>query len=374
MTGNKDSDTIHVENVGDQEALDRMINLADEMYTKMNDGNPPSVDVPKRTQSNIEYDSEKDIWVLGDKTISRAATSTKGAKKILKLSYTIEFLARQLRQDKSSTLRELYYLSESWDNEYAQFSSQNESNDLLSDLEVLLGIGREDFHMRPEESGATLIGPLEIKERTSRGIRNIHCQKDVGEGGYQIPNDVSTIEFVDHDIDFALAVETGGMRERLVENGFDEDYNCLIIHLKGQPSRSTRYITHRINTELDVPIAVFADGDPWSYRIFASVSFSSISSAHLSERLATPEAKYIGIRPEDIKKYDLPSDPLSDSDVNALESILEDPRFQDEFWQEQINIQLDIEKKSEQQSLAAYGLDFVTDTYLPERLAEEGFI
>jgi len=75
------------------------------------------------------------------------------------------------------------------------------------------------------------------------------------------------------------------------------------------------------------------------------------SQPHLSEYLATPDAEYIGIRPEDIVEYDLPTDPLSDSDVNALESELEDPRFQTEFWEEQIELQLDIDKKAEQQSL-----------------------
>ena len=33
---------------------------------------------------------------------------------------------------------------------------------------------------------------------------------------------------------------------------------------------------------------------------------------------------------------------------------------------------LELGKKAEQQSLAKYGLDFVTDTYLPEKLAELG--
>jgi DNA topoisomerase-6 subunit A len=33
---------------------------------------------------------------------------------------------------------------------------------------------------------------------------------------------------------------------------------------------------------------------------------------------------------------------------------------------------LEIGKKAEQQSLAKYGLDFVTDTYLPEKLGEMG--
>jgi DNA topoisomerase-6 subunit A len=32
---------------------------------------------------------------------------------------------------------------------------------------------------------------------------------------------------------------------------------------------------------------------------------------------------------------------------------------------------LDLGKKAEQQSLAKYGLDFVTDTYLPEKLQQK---
>ena len=228
--------------------------------------------------------------------------------------------------------------------------------------------------MRPEESGATLMGPLKLREQTRRGEREIHCQKDVGEGGYQIPNNPDTIEFLDADIDFVLCVETGGMRDRLIENGFDEQYNCLVVHLKGQPARATRRITKRLHDELDLPVVVFCDGDPWSYRIYGSVAYGSIKSAHLSEHLATPEARYVGIQPSDIVEYDLPTDPLADSDINALESELTDPRFQTDYWEEQIELQLDIGKKAEQQSLAANGLDFVTETYLPERLDQMGIL
>ncbi|MFB6361844.1 MAG: DNA topoisomerase VI, partial [Halobacteriales archaeon] len=130
----------------------------------------------------------------------------------------------------------------------------------------------------------------------------------------------------------------------------------------------------RLHDELDLPITVFTDGDPWSYRIFGSVAYGSIKSAHLSKYLATPQAEFIGIQPEDIVEYELPTDPLSDADVNALENELEDPRFTTEYWSEQIELQLDIEKKAEQQALAARGLDFVTDTYLPERLGEMGVV
>jgi len=358
----------------DDTAREQLIDLAAEIYDQFDDGDIPELSLPTRTKSNIEYDEDKNVWVYGDRESTRSANSVRGARKLLKAAYTIEFLARQLEEDRSSTLRELYYLSESWDAEEAQFNGQDESNNLIEDLEIVSEVKREDFHMRPEESGATIMGPLLIREQTRRGEREIHCQEDVGEGGYQIPNNPDTIEFLDNDADFVLCVETGGMRDRLVENGFDEEYNVIVVHLKGQPARATRRITKRLHDELDLPVTVFTDGDPWSYRIFGSVAYGSIKSAHLSEYLATPEAQYIGIRPEDIVEYDLPTDPLSDSDINALESELEDPRFQTEFWTEQIELQLEIGKKAEQQALAARGLDFVTETYLPERLTEMGVI
>ena len=358
----------------DERARQQLIDLAAEFYDQFARGEVPEMTLPTRTKSNIEYDEESGVWVYGDRTSTRSANSVRGARKLLKATYTIDFLARQLEEGRSSTLRELYYLSESWDADEAAFSDQDESNQLIEDLEIVSEVTREDFHMRPEESGATLMGPLELREQTRRGEREIHCQEDVGEGGYQIPNNPDTIDFLDHDIDFILCVETGGMRDRLVENGFDTDYNALIVHLKGQPARATRRITKRLHDELGLPVVVFTDGDPWSYRIYGSVAYGSIKSAHLSEYLATPEAEFVGIQPTDIVEYDLPTDPLADSDVNALESELEDPRFMTDYWEEQIELQLDIGKKAEQQALASRGLDFVTDEYLPTRLDEMGVL
>ena len=356
------------------EARQKLTTLAREFESQLENGDIPEMELPVRTKNNIQFDKESGVWVYGDRKSTRTANTVSGARKLLRTAYTLKFLENQIAENRSSTLRELYYLSESWDNDEAQFTGQDDSNNIIEDLEIVSNVRREDFNMRPEESGATIMGPLKIREETRRGTRKIHCQKDVGEGGYQIPSDPDTIEFLSSDADFVLAVETGGMRDRLVENGFDEDYNALIVHLKGQPSRSTRRIIKRLENDLDLPVTVFADGDPWSYRIYGSIAYGSIKSAHLSKYLATPSAKYIGIQPEDIVEYDLPTDPLGDSDINALESELTDPRFDTEYWREQIELQLDIEKKAEQQSLASQGLDFVTNTYLPERLTEMGII
>jgi DNA topoisomerase-6 subunit A len=81
-----------------------------------------------------------------------------------------------------------------------------------------------------------------------------------------------------------------------------------------------------------------------------------------------PTAEFLGITATDILQYDLPTDSLTDQDISALNAELQDPRFMTEFWKNEIETMLKIGKKAEQQALAKYGLNFVTDTYLPDKL------
>ncbi|AGK61975.1 DNA topoisomerase VI, subunit A [Archaeoglobus sulfaticallidus PM70-1] len=356
----------------ERECLRSLLKIPESIYEQMKNGKIPEIQIATRTKHNIEFSEDSGVWVYGSRKSVRSAKSVKGAFQLLKMAYVIGFLKEQLKTNKSSTLRELYYISENWD--IAKFNEQPESDRLIEDLEIITSFQREHFHIRPEEDGATVVGPIKIREETRRGYREIHCQDDVGEGGYQIPVNVDKIEFLEHDAKFVIAIETGGMRDRLIENGFDEKFDAIIVHLKGQPARSTRRLLKRLNTELNLPVVVFTDGDPWSYRIFASVAYGSIKSAHLSEYLATPSAQFVGIRPSDIVKYNLPSDKLNEEDIKALNSILSDPRFDTEFWKSEVKLQLELMKKSEQQALAKYGLDYVTDVYLPERLSEMGVL
>ena len=94
----------------------------------------------------------------------------------------------------------------------------------------------------------------------------------------------------------------------------------------------------------------------------------------MSEILATPKSQFLGLQPSDIRDYNLPSDKLTEKDIEALKSELTDPRFATDYWKKQINLQLEMNLKSEQQAFAARGLDFVTKKYLPARLAEMGII
>ncbi len=356
----------------DTKTHERLLSIAMKWYEQIKEGAIPSISMPTRTKQNIEFDDESEVWKYGDRESVRSAHTAKSALHLLKMSYVIWFLKTQLIEKRSSTLRELYYISEGW--KRAKFSAQDESNFLIEDLEILTDLQREAFHLRPEEDGATIFGPLRIREMTRRGERTIHCQDDVGEAGYQIPSNVENIDLIEHDANFVIAIETGGMYARLIENGFDQDHRAILVHLKGQPARSTRRMLHRINEKFGLPVLVFTDGDPWSYRIFASVAYGAIKSAHMSELLATPRAQFIGVQPSDIRDYNLPSDTLTDKDIAALQSELSDPRFASEYWKSQIELQLKLNLKSEQQAFAARGLDFVTQEYLPKRLTEMGIL
>ncbi|HEY3420102.1 MAG TPA: DNA topoisomerase IV subunit A [Methanomassiliicoccales archaeon] len=359
----------------DNKAVEALFSVANSIYDQIDHGKIPKMVLPLRTKSNIRFDPKHGVFKYGSATGARTAKKTNGAMMLLRTMYTLELIEDMIDKNKSSTLREMYYISEGWGK--AKFHSQDESNLLAEDLEIVTKCMREDFKLRPEENGASVIGNITIEEFDRKGrIKRINCLDDVGDSGYGIPYNVEKekVKLIESGADFICAIETGGMFDRLVENGFAEDYNSVLVHLKGQPARSTRRFIKRLNEEMNLPVIVFTDGDPWSFRIFASVAYGAIKTAHISEYLATPSAQFIGITATDIMQYNLPTDKLTDMDVRALNAELNDPRFNDRYWKDEIETMLKLNKKAEQQALAKYGLDFVTDKYMPDKLNELGLL
>ncbi len=349
--------------------------LAQQIYGQLADGEIPRMRLPLRTKQNMVFQSREGVWKLGKALGTRSARKLDGALMLLRTFYLVDFINEMADDRKTSTLRELYYISEGWED--AKFHSEDESNLLIEDLEVMCERLREDFRLHPEENGASVIGDVTIKERNRKGVvKRINCRDDVGDGGYSLPFNVEKekIQFVGTNAKFVIAIECGGMVDRLAENNFDEKQKAILVHLKGQPARSTRRFLKRITEELKLPVVVFTDGDPWSFRIYASVAYGAIKTAHLSSYLATPSAEFLGVTASDIENYELPSDQLTDQDVRALQAELTDPRFGTAEWRSEIELMLKNGKKAEQQSLAKYGLNYVTDHYLPEKLTEMGIL
>src|SRR5207245_11252735 len=221
-------------------AVQQMYAVAEEIYEELKAGQVPKMKIPLRTKANIRFDPKHSVWKYGKLTGIRSAKKMKGALMLLRTMYVLDFIRDMINQAKSSTLREMYYISEGWD--LAKFHSQDESNLLAEDLEVVTALMREDFKLRPEESGAGVSGNLTLEEITRNGERRqVNRRDDAGDAGYTIPYNVEKekVKFRGADAKFVLAMETGGMFDRLVENGFDQDATCILVQLKPQPSATT---------------------------------------------------------------------------------------------------------------------------------------
>ena len=84
----------------------------------------PSLELPTRTKTNIKFDEKLNVWKYGKNTTSRNAKSLDGAYMLLRTMYMADFIKEMIKVKKSSTLREMYYISEGWG--LAKFHTQNE--------------------------------------------------------------------------------------------------------------------------------------------------------------------------------------------------------------------------------------------------------
>ncbi|MCZ9312446.1 MAG: DNA topoisomerase VI, partial [Methanocorpusculum sp.] len=117
----------------DMATKQRLMEIAKVWYDQMDAGDVPSITLPTRTKYNLEFDDDSEVWTYGSKESTRNAGTAKSAIHMLKMAYVIGFIKMQLAENRSSTLREMYYISEGW--KQAKFHAQNESNYLVEDLE-----------------------------------------------------------------------------------------------------------------------------------------------------------------------------------------------------------------------------------------------
>ena len=69
-----------------------------------------------------------------------------------------------------------------------------------------------------------------------------------------------------------------------------------------------------------------------------------------------------------IKKYKLPTIPMTESDIKRCHDLQKDPRYQEGIWKEQLEVFLKIKRKAELEAFSKYGLTNITDKYLPQKL------
>jgi len=342
--------------------ITNLANFGSTLYDQMDSGTFPWTKMPSRSIENIYYNTELRQYVLGDKTVRRSARNIRHIRPFTQLVWAAYFSSELAKQRKTSTLRDVYYSAQAYD---VAFKDQSESNNVITDLETVANFAREDFNVFPEERSA-VFGDLTI-EYTVPGYEGKRLNLTSHPDGVMIGPALTSAEFVKTSADKVIAIEKGGLFTRFIEEEVHKKYNSLLVLTAGQAPRATRHFIHRLNRELDLPVYVFTDGDPWGMHIAMVIISGSANAAHLRE-LTTPDAKWSGVWATDIVDYNLPSDSLTDIDVKRLYELQKDPRYEGELWQREIKTFLRIRKKAEQEAFSRYGLTYIVDEYLPAKL------
>jgi DNA topoisomerase-6 subunit A len=341
---------------------------ASRVKTSILGGGKPSMKFPLRALTNVKYQPKVGYLEMKGKTKER--TLTVNTVKTFAQTLRMMALSKQLvDSDDIATKREAYYVSKNWDD--ARFDEQPESDTVMDDVEALFGLNREQLGFIPEEKGGEIAGKLIIvdKDRDTGKPLRIDCTK-FGSGAYSIPISVEDLEF-ETDAKFVLVIETAGMFQRLVKHNYWKSANCILVSMGGVPTRACRRFIRRLADEKKIPVYVFVDGDPYGIsNIYRTLKVGSGNAAHLNEFFCVPQARFLGITPQDIVQYKLPTHPLKEVDVKrAKDALKTDPFFlHHKAWQDAINHLVKMGVRAEQQALAKHGLNYVIDTYLPEKL------
>jgi len=347
-----------------KEVITNLTNFGNTLYDQMEKGVFPWIKMPSRSTENIYYNTELRQYVLGDKSVKRSSRNIRHIRPFTQLVWTAFFANELTQQRKTSTLRDVYYSAQAYD---MKFKDQAESNNIITDLETVAKFAREDFNVFPEERSA-IFGDLTI-EYSVPGYEGKRLNLASHPDGVMIGPALTSSEFVKTSADKVIAIEKGGLFTRFIEEQVHNKYNSLLILTAGQAPRATRHFIHRLNKELQLPVFILTDGDPWGMHIAMVIISGSANAAHLRE-LTTPDAKWSGVWASDIVDYKLPSDPLTEIDVKRLYELQKDPRYEGDLWQREIKTFFKHRKKAEQEAFSRYGLTYIVDEYLPTKLEE----
>jgi DNA topoisomerase-6 subunit A len=355
----------------DEITLKQIRDAASDVHKHILKSQKPDLSFPVRSLKNVSYSLKKGYFEIGRQ--KKVRTLTVNTVKSFAQTLRMMGLSKDLIETNDfATKRDAYYQSKNWDE--ARFDEQSESDTVMDDIEALFsvrGSSREQLRFVPDEHGGAVAGRLVVldPDRETGEVERIDCTR-FGSGAYSIQSTVEHLSF-ETEARFILAIETGGVFQRLQSHKFWQTANCILISMAGVPTRATRRFIRKLSDECRIPVYAFVDCDPYGIsNIYRTLKVGSGNAAHLSQFFCVPQASYLGVTPQDIVDYRLPTHPLQDVDVKrAKDALKNDPFFKSQKpWQKAIEQLLKMGVRAEQQALAKWGLNYVIDEYLPRKL------
>lgn len=355
----------------------RLQELGNDIFHDIELKKNPSMSILTRALNNVYFDEDAGLIKLGDKKQKRYYINLNQAKKFMQTLLVAKQIKWMLEQQKPAlSIRQLYYtlkhnIEGSKEN---TFDTQDESDPLIEDVEVMVNALREELKLIATPKGV-LTGPLVVEDKTG----DVLDFTKMGSAGGAVPPSVEKdgFNFKECSADFVLVIEKYAVWNLLNQQKYWKDANCLIMTGKGQPARAERRLLHRFQKELKIPIYVFTDMDPWGYYIYSVYKQGSINLAFFSEKAGAPKANYIGFSTSDVKQFDIPRSAyikLKDVDYKRIKEIEAYDWFKSRGWKNEFAAMKQFGYKVEQDSLVAKSIEFTAKEYLPTKIENKQFI
>ncbi len=357
----------------DKLALEKLNQLGKELMDQLDRKEAPSLKIPSRSRSNVEFDQEKEIIDITGKKSTRSFINASHVRKFMQTLLVAQASEEYIKNGRTVGKRELYYNLKhkltgtnrnTWDDD-------DESSAVIDDLEAILDIPRSQLHISAKSRGS-IYGDITLKQAGDE----FSC-KGLGKGGWAIPGNVEDVEIMDYNAERILFIENDAMQSRLIEEKAYKSLNALLVTGEGVPPRGVRRFVKKLSEETKLPVIVFVDGDPYGFYIHSVIKHGSMAIAHINDRYSIPRAKYIGMTMDDIDKYEL-HNVTEHLDKGAREKLKHNLSYEwFKYHPEWVDQMKKMQKKGvriEQQALANKSLEFVADTYLPEKLENEEFL
>lgn len=356
-----------------KETKSNLKKIGEEVIKDIDKGANPTLEIPIRSLANVKFDEKSKMIMMGSSTAKRFFFNIGHVRKFVQTIEAAALAKDLLDVNKHLSLREAFYRMKRTlpDSQINLVDEQEESNQAIEDLELIANASREQLHINANKMGS-VAGKVVIEDKGD----TVDWSK-LGSGGWSIPSNVEEIIFKKVNAKFVVYMEKAAEWERMHEDRVWEKLNCVIVSSQGQATRGIRRLLQRLHIEHKLPIYVLTDFDPYGWYIYSVLKFGSISLAHISERLAIPDARLLGLTADDIEKYDLKKHLIKfeDVDFKRLDQIANYDWFKNsKAWQRQFQMMKQMKSKAELAALSSKGITFISEKYLPEKIKNKDFI
>ena len=361
------------------------LELCEKMLSDLERAKRPVLQAIKCSLDNSNYSTKLGYLTPGSKKVT-SELNVSSVKKMARSVFMLEILLRNLKTGGVNTKRELYYISKGETKHHPMlkpldFQDQDESDAAVDFITEMLECYREEVNCYANDRGGqTYSKQLVVEETLLDGTKATIDLSALGSSPFQPKNRPQNLKLkAKKKIDFCLIVESEGTANTLVANGFTKRHNSILVGAQGVPSNAVRGWIKRIQDQLKIPIYFFGDLDAYTIQnIYRTLKAGSAASLIRNEDYSAPDVRFLGVLPEDIKKYDLPDYKVREGDLKearalkkARDALENDPFFksrQNKKISQLLKWLLKEKRRCEQQ--AFFSVD-PNDITMPEKIIVE---